>query len=1667
MKKKLFVCSVAALAMAFAACSDDKKENGAGAAPCVGENCGQQCVGENCGETPEPEAIVRKMASKKGCALDMDCADGSFCFNGQCVVQCAVNPKIDCDEGYSCDASRGRCVTQEYITELGKIEKQIEDAGDAMSDSEKAVLRASLETKIDGMTNVRRSVLGQKNAKGGTVGDIEFARRMTVASLLNTKDATQQVSFVTKDSIGDVLYAVKMDGVDLPVLKKSAGKQNDDGTWTYEFEIDSAKIVKTRMMRKKLRSGGIVDPDADAVDIVSNAGEFQVTLVDPPEVSGIYSGNVVPDAVLSGTPLPIRMGIQTKPEKVSSFAEITEMTILLPVSGSDLFSPENLAADGKESWASLKMSKQASGACNCGKPCFAADFSTSDYAPVNSVLFGTDQHVNRSIRVEIFDFDVPSLTFAGRIRDRLRGLYRIASIEDEHLQRNYNDTEMDGSFAVTLSNTIDESIVSHEHHSDGNEIRGNDEAPAEICTTNDIKALIAKIKDDYAGGCETVEDAALKAECEEIKKCKSVSSKANFDALSADARWSCIQHIASGITNDPQRLSSILTQVLEADVSGDNTSEPIVTVCGKGIHNFAEFQAVCADKTCSLCDDHPEFVCEADLLARKYLENELTTEDQAKVMTSWTEVIRESYLAQQYLAWNSDNDIRRQWLVGSVYTGTFAANLMNNFNEGLLNDYRTNVLDMHRNVMKKQFNQSTLEMISQSMLAGNDPDHTLSSARNTILADLAQTWESVSNSLGLSTRRYDVLSQNDKNRIQMAKELRPYVFDLYFAAVLETAINLKADQGSLNASFGANMGNIMAKLKSLDQKFEDLVFMRDGEVLVDSRMDPSSNESILDTRQSAADSSIQKAIAKREEVFAKLDQQKKETLSIQDSYLTSLASMRAEIIELCGYPSDCQSDDERESCKIFTSPFYCGFELPSNSDKGVEIAVAAPVDGNVGANSISQNVDLNDCITYQKKKDSGKTVVEINKTCGGGNLELTGDDVSHTDGVGVSEAGLAILEYREADQDYQTALAEYEVLRQKVANNYATADAYAKSIAEWYDKRSENIETLKANLDKMKEYEGLITEYNNNVSQAELDELDAEYKLQSDANEKWYKSAATNLAFQTMFQTVITGASIADIWVSKAADDADSAAQLNALNAIVKNTSLDPKGAAVTNATTTQFAGAKDILGTASAALQTTIASAEGVASIAQMSFDFDMEKLDRDTDLSISKKQQDLAHLLADDLAYFDDTTVKSLKVKCGDGTCDGDELEALIADLKRDSEKLQMDMASEETYKRDMADLDIMRNEFKNLALDLLPLAHTVKVKEIARYRALIKYLTIVQRAQLVASQYDGKLARYQLMQNAVFSASSFFQVASDLESVEAFIEYSRNDLSDYLAGIEYTAVRPFVELRRAIYTARGTNDFEKIYEQLNDLRRRCGTGTPSTNKIVLSLREQLGIPDGEIDGLTAADRFHLTLAKGNLPVSAQTRYTVTGTVGDELKAGSFYSGSFNISSKFANIDTSCNAKIDSIEVRFVSKEGKKIRESGTANPVISLFYGGQTQLLSCHSNIDAIVKSIGPRTTYGKFSTFNIKPYADGINAGIYDVPEGEHYEFSDNTEFTGVTNYKGMANRPMIATYTVVFDPSKGNNDKIIWDNVADIELQINYTTGSLGANSDTCNYDIEG
>jgi hypothetical protein len=450
---------------------------------------------------------------------------------------------------------------------------------------------------------------------------------------------------------------------------------------------------------------------------------------------------------------------------------------------------------------------------------------------------------------------------------------------------------------------------------------------------------------------------------------------------------------------------------------------------------------------------------------------------------------------------------------------------------------------------------------------------------------------------------------------------------------------------------------------------------------------------------------------------------------------------------------------------------------------------------------------------------------------------------------------------------------------------------------------------------------------------------------------------------------------------------------------------------------------------------------------------DYSMNWEDKNADLEIDRLEGELRSKLSE------------ITINLKGEDIDDAGIQKKINQLEIDLETLEREAANKDTYEHDLQQVDLLRNEYKNDALDLISLAYNAKVKEVALQRAYLEYMTIAQEATLIQQQYINKMLRYKDLSSIVFSASRFFQNASDLDLAETYIESARNDLSNYLTAVEYLTVRPFVDLRRSIYTARGTNDLLKIKAQIDDLTQNCGSGNESEHTVTISMRNRMGIADDEIGELSPATRFHDMLKMGTLPVSASTRYSVKGEIGDVLKKGEFYSGSFSLTENFANISGSCNAKITDIRIRFVSIEGTTIRSSGDAAPAVTIFYGGQSQLLSCHANIEAITKSIGNRTTFGKYSRFTTAPFGASVLVSMFNVPEGTDYHLESKPDFSAVSIDRSFAGYPLMATYSIVFDPKYGENSGINWDNVADIEIQFNYTTGSLGQDSQQCKFDI--
>ena len=370
-------------------------------------------------------------------------------------------------------------------------------------------------------------------------------------------------------------------------------------------------------------------------------------------------------------------------------------------------------------------------------------------------------------------------------------------------------------------------------------------------------------------------------------------------------------------------------------------------------------------------------------------------------------------------------------------------------------------------------------------------------------------------------------------------------------------------------------------------------------------------------------------------------------------------------------------------------------------------------------------------------------------------------------------------------------------------------------------------------------------------------------------------------------------------------------------------------------------------------------------------------------------------------------------------------------------------------DAYNRDLQDLDFRRSEYLQMAQDLITKREQITKAQINAYSALKHYYSVVQRAIMLQSQYDAAVERKTEIDNIYSAPSKIFAFASDLEVVESKIDLAKERIYDYLAAAEYFAVRPFVDLRRSVYLARSTNDLDKLIDQVDTVVNKCGSGTPTTNTVEISAREMMGITKDFV-GMTQGERFRSVIAKGNIPVNSLTRYTVDSNVRDLVRrSADLRSGTFAIDiAQNLNLQTTCNAKIDTISVKIEGDSDKILKDGAGQNihPTITVFYDGQSQLVSCQPNIDALVSTIGPKTSYGKYSTFVVEPYKMSPTAGI-----NEYGQDKNNT----------FAGKPVATSYTVLIDTSISENKNINWDAVDDIKLKIQYTYEDLYPNAHPC------
>lgn len=1331
-----------------------------------------------------------------------------------------------------------------------------------------------------------------------------------------------RVSIKTDRAVPDgaLLYRVEADGLGANVAKRAVGEDS----FVFELPAGRAALAGDEARLQQ-------------VNLVTSVGGWLINVIPRVKTSGVYEGAVELDQ-FGGAKLPLKMALEVAPQYAATLEEVTSIQVSLPASLESLFSPESVGVDASaERWVRLAMKKEQALNCASGKPCFSASFSTNDFHQGTSEIFGANR-INRTVRIEIAALDLANKRVQGHLRDTWKGLFRATSAG---ANLSWSDVTAEGDFLLARV----EGLAG---------LTAEDHVPAVADgALGDLGEALSLARCELTDAYDPAE-TGCPASLEELT------------SASAAELTICANDMAAKLLTSGALTSDIILAYMEDDPA----SKPEDLT-------FAEFLEKCAKKD-GYCEDDPAFVCAGEIAARAYQLSGGEGVSAQTLMKNWQALAREAYLGRQLAAFQNDVTARIGWLQSSEVPSILAS-AFQTYNDKLLADWETNVLDAHFSVLGAQFSQHAMEVLAR---ASNDAD--IQAMRATILQDQSSSWEGAMESLQLATTRWNELYQSATERAAKAQRVRTRMIDLYTSAVILGHLNKLADNSAANATFGTGFTSLLSALQELSLSFNDLIFLRDAEVVVPRSVDPLSNSNtLLSERRTKALAAVTGASAAIKSVLDAYQAQQVSQATLANEMQTQLEELAGELVNLCGLPVGCTVEKfRRGECDVSVAIGQCGF-------------------------------------LYDPGK-SGEAAY--------------GDYDAMAASTSIGEAGQSILSWRQAILDQKAAEEEFRVYQERVQLHYETANAYAADIARWDAQRRAANSEIQNYLDEIDALElAQFQEEKASISQM-IQARSAAYDQQKTSVEKWdeirVEGAVHDYGELIKISALESTASVLGTTADTVDKFADATAEAFPMVVGLSNDAFSAARGAV-------YFGAY----AASSALRFS-------ANVLEMSAAGVADALERDQAL----REAELENLadLADLNALYTENQLNDLADRLRQKEIDSEievgNLEALIDALKRN---LELDL----THEKELARLRERQTELKSMIAEAQTYAIANKRAEIAAIQAFNEYLGVVQRAELLKARYDALASRYQNLQNLLTSPAVIFSFANRLESAESKLESAKTRLYDWLAAIEYYAVRPFIDQRQAILLARNTTQLEAIADDLDRLIDSCG-GNINKGSVVLSVRDDLLKVGFDTEVLTAAERFRAILDQGSIPADTLIRYSSDQNIGSVIASGRAKATSFSLDlSSFANLANTCNAKIDSIEIKLVG-QGLNKSASGSLRPTVSFIYDGTSQLRSCQPNIDKLVSVLTPGSTnYGSVTRLKTEGRTVSPVAGVN--------EFTTASATVDTANY-GLQGLPLATTYSLLIDPTVGENKNVDWSKLDDIELRINWAYQDFFPSESTCN-----
>lgn len=1354
-------------------------------------------------EPQEPAPTL--INSTEGCAIDADCATGSYCFQGLCGFDCSDT--TPCQSG-TCNA-RGQCGAQ-------------------------PVAQVAVDYKVLGRVETIFEV---------DKTDDVVQMRVT----LDKAPPAQGIPFrLTRDDAED-------SGVQI-LRTKVEGK-------TLIFEIPTGHAKPGQEMTEDVR-----------VDITSSIGSWTVALVPKISIAGQYVGAATIDT-FGSTGMPLSMEIITQPMG-ATLADAEKAWLVLPIREDLIFSPargENLPDqmhapleydDFTKSWVAR----------------FDARFVNNNS---NIISFANPNQIGRQIRIEINDFTQEELF--GLIRDRWTGLY--------------DERSADGVIspaAVTYTGTFYVRRDGFARASGALDMQ--QDIPKADSQLLPAPALDDCMAVDLSQTPEVVEDA-------KTYTCTTITDATSFAAATPEAQASC------AVAFSKQTLS------------GDTTSKQISAFLNgtdPGTQSFSEFMTECAAGTNGACRPSNAVLCARQLLSRSYRNQTKDTTFGDEVIEQYTLITRESFLGRQFGAYQTDVETRLKWLQSSDYPA-LVTTAVQDLNEQLLQDWQTNVLDVHFQVLRGQFDTSGLSVIARA------PNNQIAvDQRLNLLMEMSQSYQSTLTSLTLATQRWDTLFIDANKRKEKAAYVATKTRDVYLLAGILTNVNRASNAGFLSGSIGAGFAALSTQLGQLSRKFNELIYARDAEVVINTSVDPTtSNKTLLgDLEKDATDEIKDTSVA----VTNVLDEDQTKILTetqLRNKLKNDINDLRNELVLLCGLPEDCSLADldTRPECTPRVEAGECGFRYTKAIDQNYGSAPNA-----------------------HRERQQGLSVLNASP----------------------SEAGKTILTMLEATKKVSIAKQDYRAHIQRTSLLAKNTDAHHKKVITWLNQAESDLTQLDNMTTKLKESGS--REFNALVANiAERQKRQKEYiAKRRTAVGKWYN---TQLLNKTIDMAVEAGHKRTKQAIKFAGDQVygyfDSAEQAE-LDAI-PNEIEDPYSA-LRLAIRLRYAPMKN-------AVRTTQKIADSAADLAKEAYDkfkeykaLKTQKLVKEKEVDGLQREEDFQKLQEQyDVLSADEQGKRE------------DMRDAM--QLIRDQNRIQL------AINRETTELDDRRTKLAQEITKTYGLRLHIAQAKLQIHQRAMDYAQVVQRAQLIKAKLD-ELERQRTDINRILgSPAAVFARANKVIQAENRLERAKDKLMNWLVALEYYAVRPFMDQRIQILLARNHYQLEEIAKSLKELQNNCG-GAINTQSSELSVRADLlnitqPIEDPVSQTIMSPEAtFQELLQKGYVPIDKRVRYTTDQSIGDLISTtNGVLAVSFDIDLEdFANLEATCNAKITSIDIQMVG-------DIGEGRPTVSILYDGTGKLRSCQPGIDAYVEQFGPNTTsFGAITLLRSKGRSISPVAGV---------------------------------------------------------------------------------